>query len=152
MYAYTSFLIFLVGFYPIHMCRAQGAQISDSTWRHRTPIRTLNTTFLFAWSGAWLSRWLLLQNKRETQLKHLKETTMKLSIIRSACGSLRVNQARPGGRVSGLSRRCPPISAANGRVIVRTTSATSSSGTSPKLSVNFGKQYLKEDGLDSCLR
>ncbi|XP_062293128.1 monofunctional C1-tetrahydrofolate synthase, mitochondrial [Scomber scombrus] len=79
---------------------------------------------------------------------------MKLSIIRSACGSLRIHQARPGCRVSGLSRRCPPVSAASGRLIVRAASATTSSGTSPKLAVNFGKQSQKEDGLecDSSLR
>ncbi|XP_053193152.1 monofunctional C1-tetrahydrofolate synthase, mitochondrial [Scomber japonicus] len=79
---------------------------------------------------------------------------MKLSIIRSACGSLRIHQARPGGRVSGLSRRCPPVSTASGRLIVRAASATTSSGTNPKLAVNFGKQSQKEDGLecDSSLR
>ncbi|XP_067427943.1 monofunctional C1-tetrahydrofolate synthase, mitochondrial [Thunnus thynnus] len=79
---------------------------------------------------------------------------MNSSIIRSACGSLRIHQARPGSRVSGLSRRCPPVGAANGRLILRAASATTSSGTSPKFAVNFGKRSQKEDGLecDSSLR
>uniref|UniRef100_A0A3P8TFL9 formate--tetrahydrofolate ligase n=1 Tax=Amphiprion percula TaxID=161767 RepID=A0A3P8TFL9_AMPPE len=69
---------------------------------------------------------------------------MKLAFIRSAYGSLRVHPARPGSRLSGLSRRClPPVGATDSRVILRTVSATSSSGTRPKLTVDFRKQdYL----------
>ncbi|KAM7367858.1 hypothetical protein PAMP_014127 [Pampus punctatissimus] len=76
------------------------------------------------------------------------------SIIRSACGSLRIHQARSGTNVSGLSRRCLPVGASNGRLILRAASATTNSGTSPKLAVNFGKQSQKEDGLeyDNSLR
>ncbi|XP_029281541.1 monofunctional C1-tetrahydrofolate synthase, mitochondrial isoform X2 [Cottoperca gobio] len=79
---------------------------------------------------------------------------MKLSIIRSACGSLRIHPASPGNRVSGLSRRCQPVGPANSRLTLRTASATSSSGTKPKLTVNFGKHSQKDDGFecDSSLR
>uniref|UniRef100_A0AAQ5ZVT0 Monofunctional C1-tetrahydrofolate synthase, mitochondrial n=1 Tax=Amphiprion ocellaris TaxID=80972 RepID=A0AAQ5ZVT0_AMPOC len=74
---------------------------------------------------------------------------MKLAFIRSAYGSLRVHPARPGSRLSGLSRRClPPVGATDSRVILRTVSATSSSGTRPKLTVDFGKQPEKEDGSE----
>ncbi|XP_068580769.1 monofunctional C1-tetrahydrofolate synthase, mitochondrial [Cebidichthys violaceus] len=72
---------------------------------------------------------------------------MKLSIIRSACGSLRTHPAGPGSRVGGLSRRCPPVGPANNRLILRAASATSSGGTNPKLAVNFGKQSRKDDGF-----
>ncbi|XP_037606081.1 monofunctional C1-tetrahydrofolate synthase, mitochondrial [Sebastes umbrosus] len=85
---------------------------------------------------------------------------MKLSIIRSACGSLRTHPARQGSRVSGWSRRCQPAvgpTTTNGRLILRTvSSATSSSGNRPKLAVNSGKHPLKKDdnGLqcDNSLR
>ncbi|KAK5903500.1 hypothetical protein CgunFtcFv8_007277 [Champsocephalus gunnari] len=79
---------------------------------------------------------------------------MKLSMIRSACGSLRIHSARSGSRVSGFTRRCPPVGPANSRMILRTASATSSGGTNPKLSVNFGKLSQNDDGFecDSSLR
>ncbi|KAM9338878.1 monofunctional C1-tetrahydrofolate synthase, mitochondrial [Symphorus nematophorus] len=79
---------------------------------------------------------------------------MKLSLIRRACGSLRIHSARPGGRVSGWSRRCPPVGPASSRLILRTASATSGGGTNPKLAVNFGKQSVKDEGVgcDSSLR
>ncbi|XP_075940392.1 monofunctional C1-tetrahydrofolate synthase, mitochondrial [Anarhichas minor] len=73
---------------------------------------------------------------------------MKLSMIRSACGSLRIHPARPGSRVSGFSRRCPSVGPANSRLILRAASATSSDGTNPKLAVNFGKQSRKDDGFE----
>ncbi|XP_031178011.1 monofunctional C1-tetrahydrofolate synthase, mitochondrial isoform X1 [Sander lucioperca] len=73
---------------------------------------------------------------------------MKLSIIRSACSSIRIHPACPGSRVSGLTRRCLPVGPANNRLILRTASATSSGGTSPKLAVSFGKQSQKDDGFD----
>ncbi|XP_034382908.1 monofunctional C1-tetrahydrofolate synthase, mitochondrial isoform X1 [Cyclopterus lumpus] len=73
---------------------------------------------------------------------------MKLSIIRSACGSLRIHPARPGSRVSGLSRRCQPVGPANDRLILRAASAASSGGTNPKVSVNLGKQSRKDDGFE----
>ncbi|KAK1888944.1 C-1-tetrahydrofolate synthase cytoplasmic [Dissostichus eleginoides] len=74
---------------------------------------------------------------------------MKLSMIRSACGSLRIHPARSGSRVSGFTRRCPPVGPANSRMILRTASATSSGGTNPKLSVNFGKLSQNDDGFES---
>ncbi|XP_074471605.1 monofunctional C1-tetrahydrofolate synthase, mitochondrial [Sebastes fasciatus] len=85
---------------------------------------------------------------------------MKLSIIRSACGSLRTHPARQGSRVSGWSRRCQPAvgpTTTNGRLILRTvSSATSSSGNRPKIAVNSGTHSLKDDvnGLqcDTSLR
>ncbi|XP_070843360.1 monofunctional C1-tetrahydrofolate synthase, mitochondrial [Chaetodon trifascialis] len=79
---------------------------------------------------------------------------MKLSMIRSACGSLRIPPAHPGSRLSGLSRRCPSVGPANGRLLIRTASATTSGGTNPKFVVNFGKQSRKDDGFecDSSLR
>lgn len=79
---------------------------------------------------------------------------MKLSIIRSACGSVRTHSARPGSTVSGLSRRCLPVGPANGRLILRASSATTSGGTDPILAVNLRKQAQKEDRLecDSSLR
>ncbi|TDH00452.1 hypothetical protein EPR50_G00188640 [Perca flavescens] len=73
---------------------------------------------------------------------------MKLSIMRSACGSLRIHPACPGSMVSGLIRRCLPVGPANNRLILRTASA-SSGGTSPKLAVSFGKPSQKGDGFDS---
>ncbi|XP_022053923.2 monofunctional C1-tetrahydrofolate synthase, mitochondrial [Acanthochromis polyacanthus] len=74
---------------------------------------------------------------------------MKLAFIRSAYGSLRVHPASPGSRLSGLSRRfLPPVGATDSRVILRTASATSSSGTRPKLTIDFGKQPEKEDGSE----
>lgn len=79
---------------------------------------------------------------------------MKLSIIRSACGSLRTQPARQGSRVSGWSRRCQPAvgpTTTNGRLILRTvSSAPSSSGNRPKLAVNSGKHSLKDDDGFQC--
>uniref|UniRef100_UPI003AAF7A86 monofunctional C1-tetrahydrofolate synthase, mitochondrial n=1 Tax=Centroberyx gerrardi TaxID=166262 RepID=UPI003AAF7A86 len=69
---------------------------------------------------------------------------MKLSIIRNACRGIRIQQARPGSRVFGFSGRCRPVGPASSTVIHRAAaSATTSSGTSPKLVLNFGK----EDGF-----
>uniref|UniRef100_A0A8D0CXY6 formate--tetrahydrofolate ligase n=1 Tax=Sander lucioperca TaxID=283035 RepID=A0A8D0CXY6_SANLU len=76
---------------------------------------------------------------------------MKLSIIRSACSSIRIHPACPGSRVSGLTRRCLPVGPANNRLILRTASATSSGGTSPKLAVSFGKHPLQRPGYESDL-
>ncbi|XP_041661972.1 monofunctional C1-tetrahydrofolate synthase, mitochondrial [Cheilinus undulatus] len=73
---------------------------------------------------------------------------MKLSIIRSACGSLRAHPARSGSRVNGLPRRCLPVGAANGRLIFRTASTTTSGGTNRKIAVNFGKQPRPNDGFE----
>uniref|UniRef100_UPI0037E87491 monofunctional C1-tetrahydrofolate synthase, mitochondrial n=1 Tax=Semicossyphus pulcher TaxID=241346 RepID=UPI0037E87491 len=79
---------------------------------------------------------------------------MKLSIIRRACGSLRIHPTSSGSRVNGLSRRCLPVSPSNGQLIRRTASATSSGGTNQKLAVNFSKLSQPEDGheFDSSLR
>ncbi|KAI3364277.1 hypothetical protein L3Q82_011083 [Scortum barcoo] len=79
---------------------------------------------------------------------------MKLSFIRSACGSLRLPAARSGSRVGGLSRRYPLAGSANSRLILRTASGTTGGGTKPKLAVNPDKQPGKGGGLDydSCLR
>ncbi|KAM3603476.1 uncharacterized protein V6R79_023162 [Siganus canaliculatus] len=79
---------------------------------------------------------------------------MKLSLIRSACGSLRIPPARPGSRVSGWSRRCPPVGPATSKLVLRNASATTSGGTKPKLAVDFGKQSRKGDGFecDTSLR
>ncbi|XP_060907981.1 monofunctional C1-tetrahydrofolate synthase, mitochondrial [Labrus mixtus] len=79
---------------------------------------------------------------------------MKLSIIRSACGSLRIHPARSGSRVHGLSRRCVPVGPANSKLSLRPVSGTSGGGTNPKLAVNFGKQSQANGGLqiDSSLR
>lgn len=74
---------------------------------------------------------------------------MKLSMIRSACGSIRIHPARPGSRVSGFPRRCLPVGPANGRIFIRAASATSSGGTKQKLAVNIGQLSQKEDGLES---
>lgn len=70
---------------------------------------------------------------------------MKLSIIRSAYGSLRTHSAGQGSRVSGLPRRCLtlPVGPANGRLILRTASATTSGGTEPMLAADFRKQGQK---------
>ncbi|XP_047429789.1 monofunctional C1-tetrahydrofolate synthase, mitochondrial [Mugil cephalus] len=80
---------------------------------------------------------------------------MKLALIRSACGSLRVHPARPGSSFSGFSRRCLPVGVSSGRLLLRPASASSSSSsTSPKLTVRFGNQPQNEDGseCDSSLR
>ncbi|XP_050927817.1 LOW QUALITY PROTEIN: monofunctional C1-tetrahydrofolate synthase, mitochondrial [Lates calcarifer] len=77
---------------------------------------------------------------------------MKLSIIRSACGSLRIH---PGSRVSSLSLRCLTVRPANSRLMLRRAASSSTSGgTNPKLAVQFGKRSRKEDGFecDSSLR
>ncbi|XP_071372879.1 monofunctional C1-tetrahydrofolate synthase, mitochondrial [Centroberyx affinis] len=69
---------------------------------------------------------------------------MKLSIIRNACRGIQIQQARPGSRVFGFSGRCRPVGPTSSTVIHRAAaSATTSSGTSPKLVLNFGK----EDGF-----
>ncbi|TKS76123.1 Monofunctional C1-tetrahydrofolate synthase, mitochondrial [Collichthys lucidus] len=73
---------------------------------------------------------------------------MKLSTIRNVCGSLRSPLVRQGGGVSCLSRRCPPVSPANRRLIIRTASATTSGGTNPRVAVKFGKQPQKDDGFE----
>ncbi|XP_056284712.1 monofunctional C1-tetrahydrofolate synthase, mitochondrial isoform X1 [Pseudoliparis swirei] len=73
---------------------------------------------------------------------------MKLSIIRSACGSLRMHPARPGSRVSGFTRRWQPVGPVSGRLVIRAASAASSGGTNPKVSVNFGKRSRKDDGFE----
>ncbi|XP_019114551.2 monofunctional C1-tetrahydrofolate synthase, mitochondrial [Larimichthys crocea] len=73
---------------------------------------------------------------------------MKLSTIRNVCGSLRSPLVRQGGGVSGLSRRCPPVSPTNSRLIIRTASATTSGGTNPRVAVKFGKQPQKGDGFE----
>ncbi|XP_074541952.1 monofunctional C1-tetrahydrofolate synthase, mitochondrial [Halichoeres trimaculatus] len=77
---------------------------------------------------------------------------MKLSLIRNACGSLRIPTSRSGSRVSGLSRRCLPVGTSSSRLILRTASATSSGGTNPKIATSFGKQPQLDEGLDSSLR
>ncbi|XP_070781573.1 monofunctional C1-tetrahydrofolate synthase, mitochondrial [Enoplosus armatus] len=79
---------------------------------------------------------------------------MKLSLIRSACGSLRIHPVRPGSRVGGLLRRCLPVGPASNRLILRAASASTSGGTNTKLADNFGKQSQKDDGFecDSSLR
>nr|XP_046229315.1 monofunctional C1-tetrahydrofolate synthase, mitochondrial [Scatophagus argus]XP_046229316.1 monofunctional C1-tetrahydrofolate synthase, mitochondrial [Scatophagus argus] len=79
---------------------------------------------------------------------------MKLSVIRSACCSLRATPTRPGSTISGLSRRWPPLGPAISRLNIRTTSATAGGGANPKLAVSFGKQSPKDDGFeyDSSLR
>ncbi|CAJ1078473.1 monofunctional C1-tetrahydrofolate synthase%2C mitochondrial isoform X2 [Xyrichtys novacula] len=79
---------------------------------------------------------------------------MKLSIIRSACGSHRIHPVSSGSRVSGLSRRCLPVGPANSRLILRTASASSGGGTSPKIAVNFVRKSQSDDGFefDSSLR
>ncbi|XP_034555337.1 monofunctional C1-tetrahydrofolate synthase, mitochondrial isoform X1 [Notolabrus celidotus] len=79
---------------------------------------------------------------------------MKLSIIRSACGSLRIHPARSGSRVSGLSRRCLPVGPSNSQMILRTASATTSGGTNPKIALRFGEQSQPDDvfEFDSSLR
>ncbi|KAL6095939.1 mthfd1l [Pungitius sinensis] len=73
---------------------------------------------------------------------------MKLSIIRSACGSLRMHPARPVSGVSGLSRRCHPAGPTHSRVILRAASAASSGGANPVPAVHFGKPPRKEDGFE----
>ncbi|XP_024147308.1 monofunctional C1-tetrahydrofolate synthase, mitochondrial [Oryzias melastigma] len=70
---------------------------------------------------------------------------MKLSSIRSACGSLRVNAPRAGGRPCGTPRRCFPGGVSNQRITVRTVSAAAGTGTSAKYSVNYGKRLEEED-------
>uniref|UniRef100_A0A3B4ZGV1 formate--tetrahydrofolate ligase n=1 Tax=Stegastes partitus TaxID=144197 RepID=A0A3B4ZGV1_9TELE len=71
---------------------------------------------------------------------------MRLALLRSACGSLRGQAARPGSRLVGSSRRCLPVGATDRRLILRTVSGTSSSGSSQKLTVDLGKQPEEEDG------
>uniref|UniRef100_A0A3B4G0E9 formate--tetrahydrofolate ligase n=1 Tax=Pundamilia nyererei TaxID=303518 RepID=A0A3B4G0E9_9CICH len=58
---------------------------------------------------------------------------MKLALIRSAYMSLRAHQVRPGSRFTGFSRRCLPIGITSSRLSLRAASATSSTGTNPKL-------------------
>uniref|UniRef100_A0A8D3B095 formate--tetrahydrofolate ligase n=1 Tax=Scophthalmus maximus TaxID=52904 RepID=A0A8D3B095_SCOMX len=71
---------------------------------------------------------------------------MKLSVIRRACGSLRIH---PGSRVSGLSHRCPPVAPAGRRSTLRAASGSTGGGTSPKVAVNFGKKSWRGDGFES---
>ncbi|XP_068198841.1 monofunctional C1-tetrahydrofolate synthase, mitochondrial isoform X2 [Antennarius striatus] len=81
---------------------------------------------------------------------------MKLSFVRSACRSFRTPPTRPGSRLSGLSRGCPPAGPATALMVLRTASATTSApaGTVPKLAVSFGEQSRKADAFecDSSLR
>ncbi|KAM9703548.1 monofunctional C1-tetrahydrofolate synthase, mitochondrial isoform 1-T2 [Menidia menidia] len=76
---------------------------------------------------------------------------MKLATVHRACGSLRVYAARPGSRFSGLSRGCPPVGVINSRLIIRTASAATSSGTQPRFTANAGKGSSEEvwSGSDS---
>nr|XP_040016766.1 monofunctional C1-tetrahydrofolate synthase, mitochondrial isoform X1 [Gasterosteus aculeatus aculeatus] len=73
---------------------------------------------------------------------------MKLSIIRSACGSLRIHPARRGSGVGGLSRRCHPALPTHSRVILRAASAASRGGHNPVPAVHFGNPPRKEDGFE----
>lgn len=125
--------------------------ISDCPWSQRTYNRTQShsSTFLFVPPGAWRPHRLRQQKQTEDKLR--RKTTMKLSIIRSACSRL---QMQPRSRVSGLSRRCLPVSPAGGRLILRSASDATNRGTNRKLADNFGKQSRKEDGFecDTSLR
>ncbi|XP_043962875.1 monofunctional C1-tetrahydrofolate synthase, mitochondrial [Gambusia affinis] len=76
---------------------------------------------------------------------------MKLATIRSVCCSVRVRASRSGSRFSGMSRGCLPVGTINSRLTLRTASTVTSSGTSPTLTANFGKQ-LKEDDWSECNR
>ncbi len=124
---------------------------------HQHPVAT-STFFLFLPEvqpfAAHLKRSNEKKNLTKPPFQALKETAMKLSIIRSACGSLRIHPARSGSRVGGLSRRCLPVGPANSRLILRSASAASSGGTNPKIAVNFGTQSQKDGGFecDSSLR
>lgn len=73
---------------------------------------------------------------------------MKLALIRSAYSSLRAHPVRPGSRFTGFSRRCLPIGITSNRLSLRAASATSSTGTNPKLTGNFGVQSQKGDESD----
>lgn len=73
---------------------------------------------------------------------------MKLALIRSAYMSLRAHQVRLGSRFTGFSRRCLPIGITSSRLSLRAASATSSTGTNPKLTGNFGVQSQKGDESD----
>lgn len=73
---------------------------------------------------------------------------MKLALIRSAYMSLRAHQVRPSSRFTGFSRRCLPIGITSSRLSLRAASATSSTGTNPKLTGNFGVQSQKGDESD----
>ncbi|KAM9355251.1 monofunctional C1-tetrahydrofolate synthase, mitochondrial isoform 2-T3 [Pholidichthys leucotaenia] len=72
---------------------------------------------------------------------------MKLAIIRIASGSLRTHPSRAGSALSGLSRRCLVAGPTNNGqpVGVRPLSASSGSGTNPRLTANFEKEAVKED-------
>ncbi|KAK2856198.1 hypothetical protein Q5P01_004933 [Channa striata] len=73
---------------------------------------------------------------------------MRLSVLRSACRRLPTHPGRPGVRVGGLSRGCltVPAGPANSRLILRTASATTTSGAAdPESSAKGGKQAPKED-------
>ncbi|XP_034435067.1 monofunctional C1-tetrahydrofolate synthase, mitochondrial [Hippoglossus hippoglossus] len=77
---------------------------------------------------------------------------MRLSILRRACGSLRIH---PGSRGSGVAHRCPPAGPAGCRLILRPASGSSSGGTSPREAVRLGKKHRREDGRfesDSSLK
>ncbi|MEQ2227669.1 hypothetical protein ILYODFUR_000663, partial [Ilyodon furcidens] len=67
---------------------------------------------------------------------------MKLATIRSACVSIRACTSRPGSRFGGLAQGCLPT---NSRLTLRTASTAPSSGTSPTLTANFGKQHKEDD-------
>ncbi|XP_047244627.1 monofunctional C1-tetrahydrofolate synthase, mitochondrial isoform X1 [Girardinichthys multiradiatus] len=67
---------------------------------------------------------------------------MKLATIRSACVSIRACTSRPGSRFGGMAQGCLPT---NSRLTLRTDSTAPSSGTSPTLTANFGKQHKEDD-------
>ncbi|CAB1447020.1 unnamed protein product [Pleuronectes platessa] len=71
---------------------------------------------------------------------------MRLSILRRACGSLRIH---PGSRGSGVAHRCPPAGPAGCRLILRPASSSSIGGTSPREAVQLGKKHRRDDGFDS---
>lgn len=70
--------------------------------------------------------------------------TMKASVIRNTCSSLRVPATCPGSRVTGLVGRCTPIFLG----VLRTTSTTPSGGTKPATVLNFGKLSSNYAGFD----
>lgn len=109
---------------------------------HQDPVAT-STFFLFLPKEHCSRR----SSQKTKPTSKPKETTMKLALIRSTCGSLRVHPGHQGSRLSGLSRRCVPVGLANSRLILRTASATSrSGGTSPKITLHFGQK----EGMFEC--
>lgn len=117
---------------------------------HQHPVAT-STFFLFLSRNRANHR-----RQRRKEKKHFlvlfiffkHKTTMKLALIRSAYMSLRAHQVRPGSRFTGFSRRCLPIGITSSRLSLRAASATSSTGTNPKLTGNFGVQSQKGDESD----